>query len=201
MLEFVIQILRYVLFYMKIIIVKQTAQEVIKASDRPIAAPSANLFSHVSPTSAIHVFNDLYDKDISIIDGETCSFGIDSTVIKIMELESKLAVFILRIGSVSEKNIRTILDQSEIYKYVEVINAKNEHSIAKDVNAEAPGQLLKHYSPYIETYLFELYEGNQSIKDTLSLEKETTILIDFGEMTKRYADKFLAYLSLRQLLL
>ena len=55
---------------------------------------------------------------------------------------------------------------------------------------------MKHYSPYIETYLFELDEGNQSTKETLSLEKERTILIDFGEMTKRYADKFLAYLSL-----
>jgi len=50
---------------------------------RPIAAPSANMFCHVSPTTSLHVFNDLYDKNISIIDGETSEFGIESTVLKI----------------------------------------------------------------------------------------------------------------------
>jgi L-threonylcarbamoyladenylate synthase len=65
----------------------------------PIVAPSANLFSHVSPTKSIHVFNDLYDKNISIIDGYSCQHGIESTVIKVTP--SKL--YILRNGSVSEK--------------------------------------------------------------------------------------------------
>lgn len=47
----------------------QLARQLIEQSGCLIAAPSANLFAHVSPTSALHVFNDLYDKPITIIDG------------------------------------------------------------------------------------------------------------------------------------
>lgn len=39
----------------------EVARRLIRAAQRPIAAPSANLFAHVSPTSAVHVFNDFYD--------------------------------------------------------------------------------------------------------------------------------------------
>ena len=53
----------------------------------PICAPSANISSHISPTEAIHVFNDFYDKDLSIIDGGNCDFGIESTVIKLVEID------------------------------------------------------------------------------------------------------------------
>jgi L-threonylcarbamoyladenylate synthase len=45
------------------------ARQLIERSGRPIGAPSANLFSHVSPTSPVHVFNDFYDQEITIVDG------------------------------------------------------------------------------------------------------------------------------------
>ena len=45
------------------------ARKLIEESQRPIGAPSANLFSHVSPTSACHVFNDFFDQSVTIIDG------------------------------------------------------------------------------------------------------------------------------------
>lgn len=45
------------------------ARSLIESSKKPIGAPSANLFSHVSPTSAVHVFNDFYDQNITIVDG------------------------------------------------------------------------------------------------------------------------------------
>lgn len=48
------------------------ARQLIAASQKPIGAPSANLFSHVSPTSATHVLNDFYDQDIAIVDGHMC---------------------------------------------------------------------------------------------------------------------------------
>jgi L-threonylcarbamoyladenylate synthase len=49
-----------------------TALELLEKSQVPIAAPSANIFSHISPTSPIHVFNDFYDQMVHIIDGESC---------------------------------------------------------------------------------------------------------------------------------
>jgi L-threonylcarbamoyladenylate synthase len=64
-------------------------------SGLPIGAPSANLFGHVSPTEPIHVFNDFYDQEIAIIDGERCEYGLESTVVKLTE--NKLSI--LRQGS------------------------------------------------------------------------------------------------------
>lgn len=61
------------------------ARKLIEVSGLPIAAPSANLFSHVSPTEPVHVFNDFYDCDISIVDGDRCEFGVESTVIKLLD--------------------------------------------------------------------------------------------------------------------
>ena len=52
------------------------ARKLIEASGLSIGAPSANLFSHVSPTEPVHVFNDFYDCPISIVDGERCEFGV-----------------------------------------------------------------------------------------------------------------------------
>lgn len=59
------------------------ARKLLEAAQKPIGAPSANLFSHVSPTSSVHVFNDFYDQPINIVDGDRCEYGIESTVIKI----------------------------------------------------------------------------------------------------------------------
>lgn len=62
----------------------EVARKIIEKSGVPIGAPSANLFSHVSPTESVHVFNDFYDCDIFIIDGERCNYGVESTVIKLL---------------------------------------------------------------------------------------------------------------------
>lgn len=47
----------------------KVAQTLIRYAGVPIGAPSANIFSHVSPTSPVHVFNDLYDKNIYLLNG------------------------------------------------------------------------------------------------------------------------------------
>jgi len=138
----------------------------------------------------------LHDKNISIIDGENCNFGIESTVLKIMTQDGKPRIFLLRMGSVSEKNIRTVLAKSEKYADTEVINAKKEHSIAKEVNAEAPGQLLKHYSPYVETYLVEFLNRDQQVGKECSLDLAKSVLIDFGGLAQDLEKDFLGYFSL-----
>ena len=72
------------------------ARSLLKESKLPIGAPSANLFAHVSPTSSVHVFNDFYGQDISLVDGDRCEFGIESTVTKIVEEDGKLKILVLR---------------------------------------------------------------------------------------------------------
>lgn len=51
-------------------------RKLLKESQLPIGAPSANLFSHVSPSESVHVFNDFYKDDVWIVDGGKCEFGI-----------------------------------------------------------------------------------------------------------------------------
>jgi L-threonylcarbamoyladenylate synthase len=71
----------------------------LEYSKLPIAAPSANKFGHVSPTKAEHVYNDFYkDSEVMILDGGSCSFGIESTVVKITDTE----LVIIRKGGISQ---------------------------------------------------------------------------------------------------
>lgn len=73
-----------------------------------MAAPSANKFGHVSPSKADHVYNDFHkDTDVLIIDGGECSFGIESTVLKLQVTEDNLfKILIIRKGGVSMQNLR-----------------------------------------------------------------------------------------------
>ena len=102
----------------------------IDLSGCPIAAPSANLFSHVSPTSPIHVFNDLYDKGIYLIDGETTPMGIESTVLKIIRNEGgTLYIMVLRNGSLSASMISKTLKDSRDFSAVEVFSRRKHYAI------------------------------------------------------------------------
>ena len=68
----------------------EMARDLIELAQVPVAAPSANKFGHVSPTKAEHVYNDFYrDTDVLIVDGGSCDFGIESTVLKIESDDEK----------------------------------------------------------------------------------------------------------------
>lgn len=93
------------------------ALELLRESGLPIAAPSANKFGHVSPTKADHVYNDFYkDSEVTILDGGQCNFGIESTVLKLIEHgQNEFELHILRKGGVSEKALYdTFIDQNEL---------------------------------------------------------------------------------------
>jgi L-threonylcarbamoyladenylate synthase len=102
----------------------------LKKIDFPLAAPSANPFGYISPTSAEHVNNQLGDKIPYILDGGDCEIGIESTIIS-FETETPS---ILRLGGLSVEDI-----ENEIGK----VNV-NTHSTS---NPKAPGMLKSHYAP------------------------------------------------------
>lgn len=86
----------------------EIALDLLRTSNVPVAAPSANKFGHVSPTKAEHVYHDFHkDSEVFIIDGGSCSFGIESTVMKITYSadEDLYRLLILRRGGVSEQNL------------------------------------------------------------------------------------------------
>lgn len=108
------------------------ALALIKALGRPIAAPSANLFGHTSPTSAAHVIEGLGDAVDLILDGGPCLVGVESTVLKI----EGGAGMLLRPGAVSAEDLRSILP-------VEVVYTKPVSG-----SVESPGQIESHYAPW-----------------------------------------------------
>ncbi|EUD65166.1 hypothetical protein C922_04452 [Plasmodium inui San Antonio 1] len=65
------------------------AMEIIKVSQVPIAAPSANKFQHISPTTSAHVFQEFENENILIFDDGQCDIGIESTVLKLVKYKKE----------------------------------------------------------------------------------------------------------------
>lgn len=106
------------------------ALELIKTVDVPLAAPSANPFGSISPTSAKHVEKYFKSTLEVILDGGSCSKGIESTIIGFKNNE----VLVYRLGSLSLEMIESVVGRIKVRKY----NQKNPI---------APGMLDKHYAP------------------------------------------------------
>ena len=113
---------------------------VLRAFGGGLAAPSANRFGHVSPTTAAHVRADLGDRVDLILDGGPCPVGIESTIVDLSEGEPA----ILRLGAVTQAGIEAVLRCS-----VRVVT---------DGPVKAPGQLASHYAPRAEVEVVALAE-------------------------------------------
>ena len=106
-------------------------QELIKACCFPLAAPSANLSNHVSPTSAEHVKSQMDGRIPLIVDGGPTSVGIESTVVDL----SGDRVRVLRPGMISVEVISAVLPDCKV-------EIDSDKGILK-----SPGQLKRHYAP------------------------------------------------------
>ncbi|KAG9392230.1 Telomere recombination [Carpediemonas membranifera] len=83
-----------------------TARALLEHTNLPIAAPSANTFGHVSPTTADHVFADLGRHDVLIIDDGPCDVGVESTVARV----HNRAVTVLRRGGTSVEALKAAVE-------------------------------------------------------------------------------------------
>ncbi|SHG93608.1 L-threonylcarbamoyladenylate synthase [Winogradskyella jejuensis] len=118
-----------------------TTLELLKSLDFPLAAPSANPFSSISPTSAEHVNTYFKDKIKMVLDGGPCTSGIESTIIGFENDEP----IVYRLGSTSIEAIEDVVGKVEV---------KNKKEIAPD----APGMLERHYAPKTKTILTDNIE-------------------------------------------
>lgn len=110
---------------------------VLKAFQGPLAAPSANRFGRVSPTSASAVEDELGGRIPLIIDGGACRDGVESTIIKIEAVEGTKPNFhVLRTGPVT-------IEMLKPFGRCKLPGKKGYVSIG----IEAPGQLDSHYAP------------------------------------------------------
>ncbi|MCO6489052.1 MAG: threonylcarbamoyl-AMP synthase [Phaeodactylibacter sp.] len=105
-------------------------QELLAALDFPLAAPSANPFGYISPTTARHVEDQLGDKIPYILDGGPCQVGLESTIVGFEEGR----VVIYRKGGIAVEDIEAVAGPALV----------RPHSSS---NPAAPGMLKSHYAP------------------------------------------------------
>jgi L-threonylcarbamoyladenylate synthase len=114
-------------------------RQLLSQLDFPLAAPSANPFGYVSPTTAQHVEDQLGEKLPYILDGGSCDVGIESTIVG--EEDGDIVVY--RKGGVAIEAIEAIVGKVTV----------QEHSNSQPL---APGMLSSHYSPTKPLYLGNL---------------------------------------------
>jgi len=156
------------------------AQELIKASGVPIAAPSANLAGRPSPTSAKDVFEDLGREIDLILDGGKTKIGIESTVV---DLTVKPPL-ILRPGAISIEELKKFLPNIKLHPFL--IGKK-----LKEKTPKSPGMKYKHYAPEAPLILIQgnLKEKIEKFQNLISFYKKQKKRI--GIMVSKETKKFL----------
>jgi L-threonylcarbamoyladenylate synthase len=119
------------------------ARALICAAGVPIAAPSANLFGHVSPTTAQHVLADLDGRIDLILDDGPTRIGVESTVLSLLSWPPA----ILRPGGVTREQLEALGIP---------IAVADSQPVRHDAQAmPAPGMLSSHYAPNAQVWLFD----------------------------------------------
>ncbi len=134
-------------------------QILLESLDFPLAAPSANPFGFVSPTTAQHVMQQLGKNIPYIIDGGPATVGVESTIIDL----SQNTVKILRLGGLALEEIEDVLGK------------KIEYVKKSSSNPAAPGMLVSHYSPGCPLVLGKL---NLNFLENVSVK---TGVLSFGK--------------------
>ena len=143
----------------------------------PIAAPSANRFGKVSPTTAQHVCDDLqHDVDLIVDDGAS-SVGVESTIVDFTVSPPQL----LRPGGIPIEDIEKILGYS---------------IQGTDGISRASGMMQNHYQPACKVFLVNTHDEGQQIKDTLVSQYDRIRILDRCDNLPLYAT--LLYSDLRQ---
>lgn len=165
--------------------------ELLRSLPFPLAAPSANPFGYISPTSAQHVSDQLGEKIPYILNGGNCSVGIESTVLRVQHNE----IEILRLGGISVEDLQRYSSNIRI----------QQHSSSSPA---APGMLTIHYAPRKPVYIGNIRElmhsfasqkiGVLSFKEDYQIEAQR-ILSKSGSFTEAASNLFAFLRELDQL--
>jgi len=117
-------------------------QALLQSLPFPLAAPSANPFGYISPTSAQHVMDQLGDKIGGVLDGGECAVGVESTIVDVENEEYK----VLRLGGIAVEDIERVIGKK--------VSVQTSSSMPA-----APGMLDQHYAPKTKLWLGEIAEG------------------------------------------
>lgn len=157
------------------------AQAIIRESGLPLAAPSANLFKHVSPTTAQHVADQLANRIAGIVDGGPCDVGVESSIISLVGETPT----VLRPGAITPEMFAKVLGK---------VNVKE--STSKPGQAmQAPGQCDTHYKPQVPLFFGEVPSNYKLPEHTVRIAfgtqagpiPATVNLSETGDMTEATA--------------
>jgi L-threonylcarbamoyladenylate synthase len=121
------------------------ALELIRRAGVPVAAPSANLFGHISPTTAAHVLDDLDGRIDAVVDAGPTEHGVESTVLDLCQ--SPMVIY--RPGAVTVGQIRETAGEVEVFRDGGVLETKSQEAQL------SPGMGLRHYAPRARLVLIE----------------------------------------------
>lgn len=128
------------------------AQHLLKEFGGGLAAPSANRFGRISPTTADHVREEFPGDEVLVLDGGPCHVGIESTIVDLTRLDTHGAV-ILRPGAITQTMIDHALGTNEV----------TDGASAKTGSApRVSGSLSAHYAPKTKLVLYDA-EDTQSL--------------------------------------
>jgi L-threonylcarbamoyladenylate synthase len=113
------------------------ALELIRRAGIPVAAPSANLFGHISPTTAEHVLNDLDGCIDAVLDAGPTAQGVESTVLN--PCQSPMVIY--RPGAVTAEQIREVGGAVEVFRSPRALAEEPMEALP------SPGVALRHYAP------------------------------------------------------
>ncbi len=121
------------------------ALELLRSAGVPVAAPSANRFGRVSPTTAAHVLEDLDGRIDAVLDGGATEVGLESTVLDV----SVLPMVLYRPGVVTAEEIAAVAGEVRVYLPKGDENAEPQESLP------SPGVGIRHYAPRARVVLVE----------------------------------------------
>ena len=117
-------------------------QALLQSLPFPLAAPSANPFGYISPTSAQHVMDQLGDKIGGVLEGGECEVGVESTIVDVENGEFK----VLRLGGIAVEDIERVIGKKTAVQ-------------TSSSQPAAPGMLDQHYAPKTKLWWGDIQEG------------------------------------------
>lgn len=125
------------------------ALELLRLARVPVAAPSANRFGGVSPTTAQHVYEELGDQPAVILDAGPCTTGVESTVVSLVEPNKPT---VLRLGGLPLEALSEAVGEISVARGV--LDADEQNAQAQ-VGKLSPGMLDRHYAPRTPLHVIE----------------------------------------------
>jgi L-threonylcarbamoyladenylate synthase len=120
-------------------------RQLLQRCGLPLAAPSANPFGYISPTTAAHVREGLGRKIRWILDGGPSAIGLESTIV---DLRDPRQPRLLRPGAITPEALAAVLGRA-------VPAQRRSASAGREAGLLAPGSLARHYSPRTRLVLHE----------------------------------------------